>query len=121
MNKFFTWILFGLVLLLPAVNAQPYKHTSAQRLLVVCKQPDNMDVCRAYISGVLDEIFANYYLFDHHNLRVFTKNMYNWDEEKIRVGLLKWADKNQKMTQNANAAAMIDQYLYSIYVKPSAS
>ncbi|MGD9153175.1 MAG: hypothetical protein PVG30_05935 [Gammaproteobacteria bacterium] len=114
------WILFGLILLLPVVNAQPYQHTSAQRFLEICKQPNNMDVCRAYISGVLDGIFANYYLFDHHNLRVFTKNMRYWDEEKIRLGLLKWVDKNQKIAQSTNAAIMINQYLYSIYVKPSA-
>ena len=114
-------ILFGFVLLLPVVNAQPYQHTSAQRLLALCKQPNNMDVCRAYISGVIDDIFADYYLSDHHNLRVFTKNMHYWDEEKIRVGLLKWAQKNQKMAQNENAATMINQYLYSMYVKPTST
>jgi hypothetical protein len=113
------WILFGLVLLLPVVNAQSYKHTSAQRFLEVCQQPKTMNVCHAYISGVIDEIFASYYLFNHHEFRVFTKNMLNWDEEKIRLGLLKWANKNQKIVQNVNAAVMINQYLYSMYVKPS--
>jgi len=119
--KKFKWIFFGLILFLSVVNANPYQHTSAQRLLAACRQVNNMDVCRAYISGVLDDTFADYYLYNHHNLHVFTKNMRNWDEEKIRIGLLKWALSNKKMAQNENAATMINQYLYSIYVKPAPS
>lgn len=121
MNKFFIWILFGLILLLPVVNAQPYQHISAQRLLRGCKQPNNMNVCRAYISGVIDDIFVDYYLYNHQNLRIFKKNMQHWDAEKIRVGLLKWASNNQKIAQSENAATMVNQYLYSIYVKPAPS
>ena len=58
---------------------------------------------------------------NHHNLRVFTKNMRSWDAEKIRLGLLKWAKQNQSMIKDKSAATVINQYLYSAYVKPSST
>lgn len=113
--------LLFLGLLFFIVNAQAYNRTMAQDFLVACKKPKNMDVCRAYISGVVDDIFSYYSINDHHNLRVFTKNMQQWNAEKIRAALLQWAKGNKQEINNKSAADMVNQFLYSVYVKPSAS
>lgn len=120
MKKHLIWILVSLSLLFSAMNAQAYSPATAEQFLVTCHQANNMDGCRAYISGVIDDIFANYSMNDHHNLRAFTKNMQNLDAEKIRIALLKWANKNPQEIKNKSAASMINQFLYSIYVKPTA-
>jgi len=120
MKKYLIWILLSIGLLFSAINAQAYSLTTAQQFLITCQQPKNMNVCRAYISGVIDDIFANYSINDHHNSRVFTKNMQNLDAEKIRIALLKWANENPQEIKNKSAASMINQFLYSIYVKPTA-
>ncbi len=121
MKQFSKWIFLGFLLMLPIMSAQAYQYVSAQQFLTMCKRPAKMNVCRAYISGVIDDVFAYYSLNDHQDLRVFTKNMRRWDAEKLRVSLLKWVVQNPKMANDKNAANMINQFLYSTYIKPSVS
>jgi len=121
MIKFSKWIFLGFLLMLPIMSAQAYQYVSAQRFLTMCKQPAKMNVCRAYISGVIDDTFSYYSFNNHHDLRVFAKNMRSWDAEKLRVSLLKWVVQNPKMANDKNAANMINQFLYSMYIKPSVS
>lgn len=120
MKKYFICVLAGIGLLFSMINVQAYNYTLAQDFLVTCSQPKNINVCRAYISGVIDDIFAYYAINDHHNLLVFTRNMRQWNAEKIRVELLKWAKENPQEIKNKSAADMINRFLYSIYLKPSA-
>jgi hypothetical protein len=119
MRKYLTWIFLGVALLFSTINVQAYTPTTAQQFLITCRQPGNMGVCRAYISGIIDDIFAFYAINDHHNLRAFTKNMQNLDAEKIRIALLKWAKDNEQEIKNRSAADMINRFLYSVYIKPS--
>lgn len=121
MKKYFICILAGIGLLFSVINVQAYSYTTAKQFLITCQQPNNMDVCRAYISGVIDDILANYSMSDRHNLRVFTKNIQQWNAEKLRIALLKWAKGDTQEIKNKSAADMINQFLYSVYVKPSAS
>jgi hypothetical protein len=108
-------------LLFSAMNAQAYTPATAQQFLITCQQPNNMSVCRAYISGIVDDIFVYYAINDRNYFRTFTKNMQQWNAEKLRVALLKWAKNNEQEVKNKSAADMINQFLYSIYLKPSAS
>ena len=121
MKKYLVLVFLSFGLLFSAINAQAYNPTTAKQFLITCQQPNNMDACRAYISGVIDDILANYSMNNHHNLRAFTKNIQQWDAEKLRIALLKWAKKNTQEIQNKSAASMINQFLYSVYLKPSAS
>lgn len=119
MKKYLLLLCFGL--LFSVGSAQAYNHVMAQDFLVTCRQADSIDVCRAYISGVIDDIFAFYTINSHQYLRAFTKNIRNWDAEKIRVAMLNWSKANARQIKNKTAAEMIDQFLYSAYIKPTAS